>query len=270
MTKVRLVVLGAMGRMGRAILDAIANDSSFHLKGAVVRESANKSSKTSKGEGLKKLGNVALETSVERVATKRDVVVDVTQPTSVIRNVNWAAKAGTPYVLAVTGLSEKAEAAVAKAAKKIPIVVAPNLSMGVAVLSEVAWIAAALLPDCEIEIVESHHRDKKDAPSGTALSLAQLMMDVSNRKGTIQLGRPAKGKTKSDSVTIHSLRGGDVVGEHRIYLTMNGERIELSHVANSRAIFARGALKAARFVYGQKPGIYTMHDVMGLGEEKSA
>ncbi len=265
MTTVRLVVLGALGRMGRAILDAIANDSAFHLQGAVVKEQSH-AGRTLGDHGLKQFGQMPVQTSPIRVDKGRVVVIDVTQAESVAANLRWAAKAGHPYVLAVTGLGKSAQTELKRAAKKIPIVLAPNLSMGVAVLREVAWIAAALLPDSEVEIVETHHRQKKDAPSGTALSLAESVMQATKRKGKISVGRTAQGRSNPEGVTIHSLRGGDVVGEHRVHLLMDGERLELGHVATSRAIFARGALKAARFLVGKKPGLYTMLDVLGLGK----
>ena len=267
MKTVRLIVLGALGRMGRAILDAMANDPSFRLQGAVVRERAARKKATLADHGLKTWGKVPLHASPQKIqATRRDVIVDVTQAESVGRNVSWAAKVQVPYVLAVTGLDSKTEKMVEKASKKIPIVVAPNLSIGMAILNEIAWIAGALMPDADIEIVETHHRDKKDAPSGTAIHLAKSIVDTTRRKREIEFGRPKKGKRKSGAVAIHSVRGGDVVGEHRIQVFSDGERLELGHVASSRAIFARGALKAAKYIVGKRPGLYTMRDVLGLGK----
>lgn len=253
--QVRVIVLGALGRMGRAILDALSTDRAFALKGAVVREKAVTSGQTLAAHGLTTFGQLPVMSALPKGLTKRDVVVDVTRAESVLSHVEWVERIRTPYVLAVTGLDRKTEDAVKRASKKIPIVRAPNLSVGVAVLHEISWIAAALLPGAEIEIVETHHRYKKDKPSGTALSLARSIEELSARK---------KG-----AIPIHSIRGGDVVGEHEIHLMMDGERINLTHIATSRAIFARGALKAARFVIGKKPGIYTMHDVLGLGKGKA-
>ncbi|HLG20311.1 MAG TPA: 4-hydroxy-tetrahydrodipicolinate reductase [Bdellovibrionota bacterium] len=267
MKPIRVVVLGALGRMGRAILDAMATDRNFHLKGAVVREKATQKGATLEKHGLKVWGDAPLHGSLASVATRNDVVIDVTKADAVTRNLLWAAKSRIPYVLAVTGLDVKTQKLIQQASKKIPIVAASNFSMGVAVLDEVAWIAAALLPEADIEIVESHHRYKKDAPSGTAMSLARSIVSSAQRNQQIIFGRPRKGERKKGSITIHSVRGGDTIGEHRIHLFLDGERIELTHIAASRAIFARGALRAARFVVGRRPGLYTMHDVLGLGRK---
>jgi 4-hydroxy-tetrahydrodipicolinate reductase len=193
------------------------------------------------------------------------VIIDVTRAESVVRNVDWAAKAKIPYVLAVTGINRKGEEAVRKAAKKIPMVVAPNLSVGMAVLQRAVREVALRLPEADIEIVESHHRGKKDAPSGTALALARtVLMASKKRKRGVVLGQSKHEARVPGNIHIHSVRGGDVVGEHTLTFYMEGERIELGHIASSRAIFARGALRAARFIVGKKPGVYTMQDVLEL------
>ncbi|MFH1262375.1 MAG: 4-hydroxy-tetrahydrodipicolinate reductase [Pseudomonadota bacterium] len=259
MKSVRIIVLGALGRMGRAVLDAISNDASFHLKGAVIREG-----RTGRTQNL---GSVPISTNLAEIRHAGAVVIDVTQAEAVSRNIAWAARAGIPYVLAVTGMDRKTEEAVRKAARKIPVVVASNLSVGIAVLHETVKVVAALLPEADIEIVETHHRGKKDAPSGTALALAGSILQASPRKKRkVVLGHSQRGKMESGNIYIQSLRGGDVVGEHEVVFFADGERVKLGHVATSRAIFARGALCAARFIAGKKPGLYSMQDVLGLGK----
>ncbi len=256
---VRVIVLGALGRMGRAVLDAISNDRSFHLRGAVVRE--RRFGQTAA------LGEVPVYTSPRELKHPSDVVIDVTRAEAVAKNVTWAAQAKIPYVLAVTGLDQRTEEVVRKAAKRIPIVVSSNLSVGVAVLHEATKIVAGLLPEADIEILETHHRAKRDAPSGTALALAgTILMAQPKGKRKVVLGHSQKGHRATGNIYIQSLRGGDVVGEHEVVFFQDGERVKLGHVATSRAIFARGALRAARFIVGKKPGIYTMHDVLGLGK----
>jgi 4-hydroxy-tetrahydrodipicolinate reductase len=261
MTGVRVIVLGALGRMGRAVMDAISNDRSFHLRGAVVRERGHAAAET--------LGKTPLFTSPGELKHPSDVVIDVTRAEAVAKNVAWAAKAGIPYVLAVTGIDRETEKVVRTAAKRIPVVVAPNLSVGMAVLLEATRIVAQLLPEADIEIVECHHRAKGDAPSGTALTLAgTILMASPRRKRNVVLGHSQKGPREPGDIYIQSVRGGDVVGEHEVFFFSDGERVKLAHVATSRAIFARGALRAARFVVGKKPGLYTMHDVLGMGTRR--
>jgi 4-hydroxy-tetrahydrodipicolinate reductase len=267
MKPIRVVVLGALGRMGRAILDAMATDPAFHLKGAVVRERAARQGTTLENHGFKMWGAVPLQSTIAAVALRNDVVIDVTRPAAVARNLTWAAKAKVPYVLGVTGLDPRTQKLVQKVSKQIPIVAASNFSLGIAVLDEIAWIAAALLPGVDVEITETHHRYKKDAPSGTALSLARSIMAGSDRKKEVIFGRPRSGPRSAGTISIHSVRGGDTIGEHKIHLLMDGERLELTHTATSRAIFARGALRAARYLVAKRPGLYTMHDVLGLGKK---
>ena len=241
-----IIVLGGRGRLGSAIVEAARQDTRFSIKGIVEPEP--------KGAGeWPKLAAAK--------PSQGDVVIDATLADAVRENLIQAASLKTPYVLPVTGYDDAVREDIRKAARTIPIVVAANLSVGVAVLDDLLRRAAALLPDADIEIVETHHRMKTDAPSGTALALADSVKDV--LKGTqVKFSRPPKGERTKGSLAIHSVRGGDVVGTHRVFFLMDSERIELAHEAGTRAIFARGALEAARFVATQPPGLYAMKDVL--------
>ncbi len=260
MNPISIVVIGGMGRLGRAILEAAENDPHVQIKGIVEHGSACRNGKKYR---------VRIVSDLARIAAEGDVVIDASCAQAVPVNLKKAAKLGTPYILAVTGIGPRGHREIDRAAQKISVIVAPNLSIGVAVLKEVTELAASLLPEVDVEIVEAHHRNKADAPSGTALSLAAAVMEGSGKNRDLVLGRPKRGPRKPESIGIHAVRGGDVVGEHVVHLLWEGERIALTHVASTRAIFARGALRAARFAADADPGVYTMRDVLGLERMKA-
>jgi 4-hydroxy-tetrahydrodipicolinate reductase len=197
-----------------------------------------------------------------------DVLIDFTYHSVVPLNARLAAERGQALVVGTTGLAEDEAKAIRAASSFIPIVMSPNMSLGVNLLfALVEKAAAALGPNYDIEIVEMHHRHKKDAPSGTALRLAEKAAD--GRKVSLSevacYGRSGiTGERPVGQIAIHALRGGDVVGDHTVCFAAEGERIELGHRASSRDAFARGALRAAEWVHGRPPGLYDMMDVLGL------
>jgi len=172
-------------------------------------------------------------------------------------------------VVGTTGLSQEQKAELAASAKRIPLLFAPNMSVGVNVLFRlVAEAARALGGGYEVEIVEMHHRMKRDAPSGTALRLAEVAagaLGLDARAATVYERHGDTGARKAGTIGMQALRGGDVVGDHTVYFLADGERLELTHRATSRDNFARGAIRAARFVAGKAPGLYDMQDVLGFG-----
>ena len=177
------------------------------------------------------------------------VLIEFTVPEVTAAHVQLAQELRKPMVIGTTGLSEAQRATLQTAAKAIPLVLSPNMSLGVNVLFELAQIAAQHLgPGYDIEVVESHHRAKKDAPSGTAKRLAEVLALVR--------------KQPSAAISVHAIRAGDIVGDHTVILAGPAERLELTHRAHSRDVFAQGALKAAQFVVTQKPGLYDMSDVL--------
>ena len=196
------------------------------------------------------------------------VWIDFSTAAATAANATAAAEMGAALIMGTTGVDAAGREALAAAARVVPVVFAPNMSVGVNVLLRLVADAARLLgPDYDLEIVETHHRQKRDAPSGTALGLAQALAEVTGR----DLERDARfarhgdiGPRTSNEIGIQTLRGGDVVGDHTVYFLGMGERIEIAHKASSRDTFARGAVRAALWTQGRAPGLYDMRDVLGL------
>ncbi len=238
----RVVVVGCGGRMGSEVCRLVETQSDLTLAGGV------------EAPGHKLVGTVLGSGTVrDRLAAlveQADCIVDFSTAQAVAANAELTADAGKPYVTGVTGLSEDTSAVLKRCAERIALVWAPNFSIGVSVLARLAADAAGLLgPDFDVQIVETHHRAKKDAPSGTALRLRDAVNQATSAPGV----GPA---------SIHSLRVGDVVGDHTIVFGGPGERLELTHRATSRLAFAAGVVSAVRFVRKQGPGFYTMEDVL--------
>jgi 4-hydroxy-tetrahydrodipicolinate reductase len=257
---VRIGIHGIGGRMGRAIAEALLEDADAEACSGIEREG----SLLVGGEVL----GVPVSDDLDAALAGCDVVIDFTTPEATARLAAACAAAKKPAVIGTTGLDAAAEAAIADLAAVAPVVVAPNMSMGVTLLFHLAARAAeALGPAFDAEIVEMHHRRKVDAPSGTAVRLAEV---VARAKGLdparhVVHGRSGQVGARPDAHSgVMTLRGGDVVGEHTLILAGTGERLELTHRATSRAIFARGAVRAARWVAGTAPGRYDMADVLGL------
>jgi 4-hydroxy-tetrahydrodipicolinate reductase len=189
------------------------------------------------------------------------VLIEFTTPAATVEHLTY----GKPHVIGTTGLSAGHHARVEDASRRAPIVIAPNMSVGVNLLREVVReLSAKLGADYDLEVVEAHHRSKKDAPSGTALLLARAAAEGRGRDldEVVVYGREGVSPREEGEIGIHALRGGAVVGEHRLIFYSGGEEVEVVHRALSRRTFAEGALRAARFAAGAKPGLYTMHDVL--------
>ncbi len=260
---VRIVLSGATGRMGQALAALIAADERSVLVGGIGRE-----------EGRACDVGCAVVHDAEHageVLGEADVVVDFSSPEllSALLRGQGRALAGKALVVGTTGLAEAEEVLLEEAARRSPVLVAANFSVGVNLLLALAERAAAVLgPEYDVEIVEAHHRRKVDAPSGTALALGEAVakgrdVDLGTVRTDGRTGRP--GARPRGEIGFHSLRGGDVVGEHRVSFIGERERIELAHVAADRSLFAEGALRAARWLAGRPAGRYTMTDVLGLG-----
>lgn len=260
-----VVIVGARGRMGQSLIREVLDSDTMTLGGAIARPGA---------PGLREdvghlLGrrNVGVPLGDELVPGRRDVVVDFSLPEATDGYLERCVDARVPLVLGTTGLTEETQARVVRASSEIPIVAAPNFSVGVTVLIHLAGATAkALGNDWEAELFEIHHRHKRDAPSGTALHVGKAVADATGRSlaNSIKTNRDAVGPRTKDEIGIMALRGGDVVGEHTLMFLGESERIELTHRAMDRAIFSRGALRAARWVVGREPGLYDMFDVLDL------
>lgn len=265
---VNCIVTGTAGRMGRRIVDILIETDGADVAGATERPGHDIIGMDI-GDylGLGRKG-AAIADNLAAVVNFGDVVIDFTLPEVSARHIKAASDAGKAMVIGTTGFDEGGLAKIREASTKIPIVFAPNMSVGVNLLLKVLHdVASVLDEDYDIDIVETHHRHKKDAPSGTALKMAQVVaagrgrsldeVGVFTRHGII-------GERKRGEIGVQTLRVGDVVGEHTVIFGTMGERIEITHKASSRDVFARGAVRAALWVAGRKPGLYSMHDVLGI------
>ncbi len=241
----RIVLTGAKGRMGTTVRACVRSYSDIEL-----------------------VGEVDLGDDLAAHITKADVVVDFSVHTATVPILECCAAHGKPAVVGTTGHSESEKASINTVARRIPIVLAPNFSVGVNALFWLVRKAAEILgPEFDIEIVEMHHRLKKDAPSGTAKALAEILAQVHGLDLTTAARHGRAGITGERSraeIGIHAVRAGDIVGTHTVILAGSGEWIELTHHATSRETFAHGALRAARWIVGKPPGLYDMSDVLGL------
>lgn len=267
------IVTGAAGRMGGRIVGMVREGDGIRLVGAVERPAnANIGLDVGLSLGLGAL-EVRLEDdlgrSIDAASGEAKVVIDFTNAEASAVHAKTCAEHGVALVVGSTGFNEEATARVEAAAKKIPVVMAPNMSVSVNLLFMLARTAAQILGDeYDVEIVEMHHRKKVDAPSGTALRLGEVIGKALGRsfRDVAQHGRHgAVGERTRSEIGVHALRGSDVVGEHTVYFFGDGDRIELTHRATSRDTFARGAVRAALWAAEQKPGLYGMPDVLGFG-----
>ncbi len=256
---IRVGVLGAGGRMGMALIAAIAADSGLHLAGAVERVG-------SAAVGMALPGGLAVCTSSLALAHRSDVFIDFTEPAALAGNLESACLGSCAIVIGTTGLSAADHAAIDVAARSIAVLQAANTSLGVAVLAALTEQAAARLGNgWDIEIAELHHRHKRDVPSGTALLLGEA---AARGRGVILRNVEARGDRSGErqlgSIGFASLRGGSAAGDHTVMLLGDGERLEITHRAESRTVFANGAVRAAAWLSGRAPGRYSMAQVLGF------
>jgi 4-hydroxy-tetrahydrodipicolinate reductase len=264
----KIAVMGVAGRMGQELVRAVHETQGCEVSGAVERaDSPLLGSDVGAAAGIGCIG-VTIGSDPLEVIAKADAILDFTSPAATVEFAGLAANARIVHVIGTTGLRLEDEAKIAAAARHAPIIKAGNMSLGVNLLTAITKrVAEALDEDYDIEIVEMHHRAKVDAPSGTALMLAQAAAEGRGIKLEEHAARARDGVTgprKRGDIGFASLRGGSVVGEHRVILAGPGERIELTHLAGDRGIFARGAVKAALWGRGKPPGLYSMADVLGL------
>jgi len=268
MADLRLLIAGAGGRMGRALVRAATETKGFAVAGAFDAKGASAIGKDA-GE-LAGVGSIGVKIAADPAPLFKhaDAILDFTVPAATVALAALAAKAELVHVIGTTGLSAADEKKIAAAAKSAVIVKSGNMSLGVNLLAAlVKQVAKTLGDDFDIEILEMHHRKKVDAPSGTALLLGNAAADgrgtyLEKRKAASREGRTAA--RRSGDIGFATLRGGTVVGEHSVIFAGPSERIELTHRAEDRAIFANGALAAARWGARQKPGLYSMVDLLGL------
>ncbi|ESR26085.1 4-hydroxy-tetrahydrodipicolinate reductase [Lutibaculum baratangense] len=270
MTDMRLIVVGAGGRMGRSLIGAVAEADGAILVGAIEREGSEHLGKDA-GE-LAGVGHLGVEIVDDPlpVFARADGVLDFTSPAATLAYSELAAQARIVHVIGTTGLSDEEIARLEPAARHAVLVRSGNMSLGVNLLAALTKkVAAALDLAFDIEILEMHHRNKVDAPSGTALLFGEAAAEGRGVKLSDHAVRSRDGHTgarRAGDIGFASLRGGSVVGEHSVIFAGSSERIVLSHAAEDRGIFARGAVKAALWGRGRKPGHYSMADVLGLSD----
>jgi len=262
-----VVVTGAAGRMGIQIVRMVKEAAGLKLSGAVERPGY----PTGQDAGLiASVGRVGVDIVdvLGRAIAGAHVVIDFTSFEASVIHAGTCAEKGVALVIGSTGFTAEAKAKIAAAAKKIPIVLSPNMSVGVNVMFELVRRAAAILgDDYDIELVELHHKLKKDAPSGTAMRLAEVAAEARGLDPAKELnyGRHGMvGERPAREIGVQTVRGGDIVGEHTVFYCGQGERLEITHRATSRDQFARGAVRAAQWIAGKPPGLYDMADVLGL------
>jgi 4-hydroxy-tetrahydrodipicolinate reductase len=268
MANVRMLIAGAAGKMGRAVIREALATPGVTLAGGFERlghEAVGRD--LGPLAGLDSLG-VAVEAGPERLIRRADALIDFTAPQASLANARAAAAAGVPHIIGTTGFSPEEETEIAALATENAIVKSGNMSLGVNLLAALVKEAAARLgPDYDIEIVEAHHRDKVDAPSGTALMLAAAAArarGVDLKKAAIRTRDGAVGPRPAGAIGFASIRGGGVVGDHEVLFAGPEEVLALSHRAIDRGLFARGAVAAAKWAVGKPPGLYSMTDVLGF------
>ena len=234
-----VILVGACGKMSSVVVSSLANEKDIKIIGGIE----------SVGHPLigQPIGIGFIQANLSSIVKTADVIVEFAIPEITSDNLKIAAQAQIPYIIGTTGYKDIAY--IKNYAKKIPILMSANFSIGINLMFQLTKTAAKTLKDFDIEIVEAHHKMKRDAPSGTAKKLAEIIKEAGNKK---------------QEVKIHSIRAGDIVGEHNVMFINNGERIELIHRATSRNAFASGVIKAIRFIVNQKPGLYGMEDLISF------
>ena len=265
---IRVAIAGASGRMGRMLIEAVQNAPDCTLAGALAHAGnpligQDATAWLGHASGVKVTDDLAIGLA------DAQVLIDFTRPEGTLAHLAACRERGISLVIGTTGFSEAQKAQIAEGAKDVGVVLAPNMSVGVNVVLGLLDIAArALNEGFDIEIVEAHHRHKVDAPSGTALAMGESVAKALGRdlKACAVYGREGvTGERDPSTIGFATVRGGDIIGDHTVLFAGTGERIEISHKATSRAVFAQGSLRAARFLAGRTPGLYTMADVLGMG-----
>lgn len=263
----KVVIAGCSGRMGHALLESVFSDAELVLHGALDRAD-NPQLGRDAGEQFGRVSGVRVTSDVESALKGADVLVDFTRPEASMLYLEACQKAGISMVIGTTGFSAEQKQQIDAAAKNIPIVFAPNMSVGVTLLINLVEQAARVLSEgYDIEVVEMHHRHKVDAPSGTALRLGEAAahgIGQDLKDCAIYAREGVTGEREAGKIGFAAMRGGDVVGDHTVVFAGIGERVELTHKASSRATFAMGALRAGKYLAGKKSGLYDMRDVLGL------
>ena len=267
MNPLRIVIAGAGGRMGRMLIESVLEATDARLTGA-LEISGSPALGHDAGEALGRHTGIAVTDDIEAALAGADVLIDFTRPEGTLRYLPVASRTGVRMVIGTTGFDEDGRAQIAQAAQQIPIVAAPNMSVGVNATFKLLEMAARILSHgYDIEIIEAHHRHKVDAPSGTALKMGEVVAKAIGRDLS-QVGVYSRegvtGERDPSTIGFSAIRGGDIVGEHTVLFAGIGERIEITHRSSSRVNYAHGSLRACRFLANRRTGLFDMQDVLGL------
>jgi len=264
---IKIAIFGAAGRMGQAVIRCCRHLSDLKIVAAVESPQCPLLGKDAGiVAGTMDIG-VSISDNDREGASRAEVLIDFSFPSSSVKHAQLSAELKKPIVIGITGLSKDEHALLKKATLQTAVLWSPNMSLGVNILNAAVGQFAKKLADYDVEIVETHHSRKKDAPSGTALRLAETIAaarGVSLDNAAVYGRQGNIGERRAGQIGIHAVRAGDVVGDHTIIFATEGERLELTHRASSRDSFAMGALRAAQWIAKQSPGFYDMRDVLGL------
>ena len=267
MTVLNIAIAGASGRMGRMLTETILGADDTCLSGALDMATS-AAIGTDVSAFLGKPSQIAITSSLEDALANADVLIDFTRPEGTLEHLAYCAAHGIKMIIGTTGFDAAGKAAIAEAAKHIAIVFAPNMSVGVNVTMKLLEMAATSFAEgYDIEIIEAHHRLKVDAPSGTALQMGEVVAKALGRtleEDGVFARHGVTGERDPSSIGFATIRGGDIVGDHTVLFAGIGERIEISHKSSSRVTYARGSLRAARFLIDKNTGLFDMQDVLGL------
>ncbi|MFA5081764.1 MAG: 4-hydroxy-tetrahydrodipicolinate reductase [Hydrogenophilaceae bacterium] len=262
-----VVIAGASGRMGRSLLEAVVAAPDMRLHAALERTGSPFLGRDA-GELVGAPVQAAVVEDMDAALQGAHALIDFTRPEATLAHIEACRRHQVALVIGTTGFDEAGKAAIAAAARDIPIVFAPNMSVGVNLVFKLLDMASRVLNEgYDIEIIEAHHRHKVDAPSGTALRMGEVIANALGRdlKDCAVYGREGvTGERQASTIGFATVRGGDIVGDHTALYATVGERVEISHKASSRMTFANGALRAARFLAGKQSGLFDMQDVLGL------
>lgn len=267
-SKMRVAIIGASGRMGKILITAVQAAEGVSLGAAILKPGSSLIGADA-GEiaGVGKLG-VAAVASLADCVNDFDVLIDFTTPTLTLENAEFCSQHQKAIVVGTTGLTDDEKVSLNQASEKSPVVFAPNMSVGVNLTLKLLAMAAEILGDeYDVEIIEAHHRHKVDSPSGTALRMGEVVAEALGRnlKECAVYGREGQtGARTQKEIGFETIRAGDVVGEHSVWFATEGERIEITHKASSRMTFAKGAVRAASWLEGKSAGMYDMQDVLDL------
>ena len=267
MSKIRIAIAGCGGRMGKALLDGVFQSDDLVLHTALEHSSSAQLGKDA-GELAGGACGVKITADVAAALQGADVLIDFTRPEGTLHHLEVCRKLGVKMVIGTTGFNAQQKAQLGAAAQHIGIVFAPNMSVGVNLTFKLLELASRVLSHgYDIEIIEAHHRHKVDAPSGTALGMGEVIAKTLGRdlaQCAVYGREGVTGERDPSTIGFATVRGGDIVGDHTVLFAGTGERIEITHKASSRATFALGALRAARFLQANPAGMYDMQDVLGL------